>query len=363
MDDLFAQLMDIADGGDSYSKEMQVLENQLKEIEVHQAQEIIPQPVYIPPVAIVPGFDPQYNLLDEGPRNAFKNIPIFDQSLVLFTEPVLTTSTVQGSMTNTVFLEEDLIGLLSVDTEILAVKSNFGKLFYDKYVKEEPPKKTNRGRKKKEKPKKVRNMRGTGDEMASQITFVIRSSLVPVSDDGVVPGNAKVYKFKVFRTGNVQLPGVKPADIDDVITCAKIIANELNIVLHAGHEPANHTTLVNLNPVMNNYKFAVKLGEGIVFLLPKLQALMTLYETNPAFRSTLPPHPTFNFGKCKFDKISVLFDTPIPDNPKKKARLNIFMQGKVNILGGLHQNVTEEICRYFHFIIQKHLPEITGIER
>jgi hypothetical protein len=355
--DIFALMMGLAEGGQTYDREMKALEKQVAE--VGREEDIKPKIPYVMPVARVPEFDERFDLSDMNNREEFTNEVIFGPELTLFSGLTPTTITVNGNFTNVAFNEEELINRLTTDEEILACKSNFGKMFYTEY---EPPtksKKTNRGRKKKEKKVKIRKSQGTGDEMNSQVTFIIKSTTVN-TENGKVPSNAKVYKFKVFRTGKLQLPGVRPADINDVLDCAKILANELDLILHVND--ASRTMLANLNPVMKNYKFEVRLPPGHVFILPELKKIMQRMEIDYRrdIASPQPPHPTFTFGKVLYGYMAILFDTPIPTRSDKKVRVKLFMGGKVNILGGLHPDVSRRICEYLHYVIENNLEQISG---
>lgn len=360
--DIFSFMADLVEGGETYNNEMKLLEEQVARIVVEDP--IKPKIDYIMPIAHVPVFDEKYNLSDRNVRDEFVNEKIFDCNVLnLFSDPSLTTSTVQGAFTNVAFIECELIEKLTVDTEILACRSNFGKLAYENYSEFVKSRKTKRGRKKKEKKQKMRKCQGTGDEMNSQITFVIKSTTVNF-DDGIMPINPKVYKFKVFRTGKLQLPGVKPADIEDVVECAKILAAELDLVLHAGDDISKRTMLANLNPVMKNYKFVANIPPNSIFILPELKKLMIIDENKPEGErdANIPPHPKFSFKKCTYDKMAIAFRTPTPEKPKKKVKINIFMRGKINILGGLHPEPLKSICTYLHYMLQKHYDKVVGEE-
>lgn len=179
----------------------------------------------------------------------------------------------------------------------------------------------------------------------------------PQSTNGIilVPSNSKVYKFKVFRTGKIQLPGVHQKSIEDVIECTKKIVDVLNFHLHTGiYDPSKLTSLINLNPVMKNYKFAVKLPPKHIIDMDLLKRILFTERMEP--NETAPIHPNiFMLKYTRQDtKLSVKFSTPVYKNPKKKTRINIFMRGKINILGAFDVNMTRQICTYLEWIFRSH---------
>jgi TATA-box binding protein (TBP) (component of TFIID and TFIIIB) len=270
-------------------------------------------------------------------------------------------------LSNVHFHEQELIHELEPDEDIVMLRCNYGCTKYPEYHEPVKLKKTNRGRKKKEKKKKIRRKQGDGGSFNSQITFVVRSS----------KDSSKVYKFKVFRTGKLQLPGVKSDVIDDVIECTHKIARMLNWHLHMlDDNPVRQTAVINLNPVMKNYKFKVKIPEGSIIDLAELKKLLTsdsrgvlgrtLIDGNEVFDDKVKNKPVcpkiFMIKYNRQDtKLSIKFLTGIYKKPNKKTRINIFMRGKINILGAFNAHITRQICEYLHWIF-KTFPEIIVTE-
>lgn len=293
------------------------------------------------PLEIMPQFGPLprnfLNILDPENRVRFENEQPF-QETELFTAPITTTVTLEGGMSNVVFHERDLIHEVIPDDDIVMYRCNYGVVKYDGWEIPVKSKKTNRGRKKKEKVKKLRKKQGAGTDFNSQITFVIRSLDSP-----------RIYKFKIFRTGKIQLPGVQPQFVDDVMDCTKRIAKVMNWHLHLGEQDEDKkTNLVELNPVMKNYKFAIKMPEGTILDLSCVKKHLTDLKNDPN-----PDQPSiFMIKYTRQDtKLSVKFNTPIPRKLNKKTRVNIFMRGKINILGAYDVNVTSQIIGLLHDII------------
>lgn len=298
----------------------------------------------------VDDFDQTQNIMNYDIREAFRTERVFEETCI-FTRPIATTNTMEGYLSNVSFHERDLITQLIPDSDIIMYRCNFGKSVYAGYT--EPLKKrvNNLGRKKKGFEKKPRKRQGSGIDFNSQVTFVVRSTLSTLLPDGTVPADARVYKFKVFRTGKLQLPGVHQHLIDDVITCTKKITAVLNTHLHPGEtNPARIASAINVNPVMKNYKFIVKMPPGTLIDLSILKQIVADGRTHDL--PAAPPHPpvcTVKYTR-QDTKLSAKFATPINRKPKKKTRVNIFMRGKINILGAFYASATRQICEYLHWV-------------
>lgn len=63
----------------------------------------------------------------------------------------------------------------------------------------------------------------------------------------------QVYKVKVFRNGQIQIPGVKPNNINDVLKCMDKLVALLNEILVVNNtDPSKRVYLIHLNPDMKN---------------------------------------------------------------------------------------------------------------
>lgn len=340
----------------------------------------VPAAVVAPPAQVkIYEYDSDYNILDPLIRDEFKNEIIYNETEI-FTAPVSTTNTMEGFMSNVSIHEQVIIEEIEPDDCIVVIRCNYGKLVYPGYVEPVKIKKTNRGRKKRTKQKKPRKKQGFGTDFSSQITFM-----------GISPENPdKVYKFKIFRTGVLQLPGAQQDRIDDVVYCAKHIATLLNNCLHPNEQnPAKLTHVVNINPVMKNYKFRIKMGKNNVIDMEMLKEILALEWLAQLRGAAAPdglkkilgdvecerrrddyPSETPRIFLVKYTqqetKLSVIFDTPIKNNANKKTRVNIFMRGKVNILGAFYAESTRNIIDYIHdiflsndLIVEEYIPPTT----
>jgi len=323
-----------------YIAEINQLETNIAEMQIKDFQ--IPKPP-MDPININVA-DREHNLIYASSRADFRNEVLFHEC-DLFTAPLSTTNTMEGYISNLVFHERDLIELVKPDEHIVIIKCNYGIKRNPNYAEAVKPRMSNRGRKKKPKTLKLRKKQGAGIDFNSQITFVVRPR---VDQD-------QVYKFKVFRTGKMQLPGVINNNIDDVVDCSTLIVRGINSAIHA-ETPLNQlSTLVSLSPVMKNYKFQIKIPQDHIIDMLALQRLIKIDIANPAnVKHLLHDNSIFMFNYTRQDtKASLKFSTPIPKKPKKKTRINIFMRGKVNILGAMDITSTQYICDYIRDLFKK----------
>lgn len=370
---LMAYTYDDSDSDDQLARDDNILDDDydqlIDDIRAIEAPAMI-HPVIPREMIEVSAFDPNHNILNPDVRDRFRDERIFEET-ALFTAPISTTNTMEGYLSNVDFHERDLIIELIPDERVVMYRCNYGQSVYDGYTDPASAHKTNRGRKKKNKNKKPRKKQGDGGSFNSQVTFVVRSMSTPepVYNDGtsgshphgcyLIPHGTPVYKFKIFRTGKLQLPGAHQHLMGDVVDCAKTIANILNFHLHAGESnPSRLCNVININPVMKNYKFVTKLPPVHIIDIGGLKRV--LHNKRFLADPEAPPHPAIFMMKYtrQDTKLSIKFSTPIYRKPKKKTQINIFMRGKINILGAFDADVTRQICDYLHWIFTKYADQV-----
>lgn len=338
MESALDNILDILDNGTNEAIE--------EILNVHP--EVIEIPVAPIMVEIYP-FCEASNVANDEIRAQFAVEQVY-QETPLFTQPVPTTITIEGFISNLNFLEQDLIAEIEPDEDIVRMRCNYGDKVYAGYTIPVVTKKSNRGRKKNPAKERKRRKQGTGECFNSQITFVMPSTNTEIIN-GVVPSSADVYQFKIFRTGKIQLPGLKiTANIDDVMLLVKKIVKFFDFHFNACNTDITKSCrLINLNTVMKNYKFKIKVPPGHII---NLRALSTILMSAP---KTGSHPPVFGIKWSRQEtKLSVKFSTPLPDDPIKRILFNIFPSGKVNILGGHVAAVTSQICEFLDEIFAKH---------
>jgi hypothetical protein len=307
---------------------------------------------YVMPTAAVPNFDERTDLLDRNVREFYQNEPLVT-GLVRFTVPTITTMTLQGTYTNVSFNERHRVGGYAVTPDILAHKSNYEKAFWPNWQNIPPPKTSNRGRKKKPKKTKARKRQGTGDEMDSQITYIMRSQSVNYSVTDIIPHDVKKYKFKVFRTGGVQIPGAVASDLDDVISCAKILGESLNLGFHIDEDDVSKMTqLAHLNPTMINFKFQMIMPENYIIMVDRLKKALVSAENPPCKFTT-------RMSENRLVKVS--FSAPTVARPDKAVHFSVFQAGRINILGGVADYaIMRPMCEFIHRVVDSNWDNLVG---
>jgi hypothetical protein len=400
----FSALEDIIAGPlEEYERELATAITEIRRVEIAAPPAAPPPQLQI----AVDHFDESSNVLNDGVCENFVRDIRFEDGR--FTNPMPTTITLEGFISNVKFHESGIMEQLSASIDCVVIVSNYGRRVYPGYT-EPRARNSGRGRKKREKVRKQRKIQGDGSCFNSQVSFAMRPRAARVYDawDGgyggrsldliaywlvdnvwmyraeravepatpnalasainegdidavrelvattplvfapIIPSDTKLYKFKVFRTGRIQLPGARPDVITDVIHCARTLAGIMNRTLHAG-DPVNASVLININPVMKNYKFALRMGSQNILDLGALKQVFV--EDRPRVHDT--PFVDVRFTR-EDTKLSVLFRTPIRFNPEKTTRVNIFMSGKVNILGAYDDDTTRRICGYLARTVAQH---------
>jgi hypothetical protein len=286
------------------------------------------------------------------------DVLIHARDMTIFRDIQSTMITIAARIRHFNYHESGLTQLLEPSGDIICIKSNFG----CKPPEYDEPKKVNktttRGRKKKEKTRKVRAVQGSGKCMNSQITFITKS----IHDN-------KKYQFKIFRNGEIQLPGAKPSLYSDIYDKLMGIINMLNAKLKPVNEP--QIELVKFAPSMKNYRFDLIKADTQLIDLFGLSGVLNeewiddrvIHWAHDYDDQFIGRDDTLEIKYLSVDytrqdtRLSVQFSTPLPGRPDKLVRINVFMKGVVKILGSLHDSVTVSVIRYLHKIIFDH-PEL-----
>jgi hypothetical protein len=334
-DDLFGELQDIKELTEA------VMSVEAPEYAVVPTQIVIEKIPNVCPSSL--------NLVNEDVRHKFMHESLLPPN-DLFTCPFNTTNTMEGHLGNVKLDERTFVGMIQPTQYIVAVRSNYEVKILEGYVEPKKNRNSNRGRKKIEKKKKPRRTQGTGDEFNSQVSFHIRPRAP--GDEGFDPMQ-KPYKFKVFRTGRLQLPGAKQSTINEVFECIEHMCTMLNTAL----TPVERPFLESFSVVMKNYKYVALLPPKHILDLESLKQILEMEMS----RSHINPPlfmVKFNYEESK---LSMQFSTPTAKRPQKKVKVNIFMRGKVNILGAMDDR-TALICEYLRGVFGKNRSAIVVVE-
>lgn len=245
----------------------------------------------------------------------------------------ITTMTVDTKIQNISFNEKELTPCIiekfkdivnnSSDKNILKISSNF---IDPDIISEELQKKTDeknieneqnadvkrRGRKKKDITQyyvRPRKKQGTGKHFNSQITFMIKSFVIP----------NKIYNIKLFRTGSIGVPGIN--SLDDIHNVLMYLVDKLKYVFSN-----NNLTLLSVNPKMINYKTFFIVEKDYILNYNRLKNILNKDNLNMLYMPIT----------IQKDKNNCLSIRPVyydADGVKKQYLIEMFLSGKTNIKG------------------------------
>lgn len=284
------------------------------------------------------------------------------------------TLTAQGKFSNVSFNEEDTIDMLGVPDDLCIVKigCNYGEIINEMspYLPAHPKeKKSNRGRKPKIKAKSKRKLQGSGKYFSSQITFEIYH-----------PEYLKIYKIKLFRNGQFQVPGVSHTEMLDLVDPITRLLNYLR-----GQFYGDDIEIVYFISVMRNYKCSFSDPKMFVYLNKLENALIAekkgdafncdltqlLQERYPvekypwitSVRDYIGPTNPMNIAEIqnnceRYFGLIVKFYRPIPWKAEKKTTIKILRSGKVNFDGGNSEEEIFELYYWLQLFLLKHYGEV-----
>ena len=249
------------------------------------------------------------------------------------------------------FVELTALMCANLHGPVVAVNSNFGHACqpgYEDLIKVPQPQPERRvparGR--------ARKVQGDGTCFNSAVEPTLAIDHPGISAD-------KTYKSKCFSTtGEVQVPGVISPDLSDGSAVVKALVDYLNELGVGDEEPAldgvpaakprrKKITVIKEQPKMLNYKFRVnRSSPRILINLRALATYMNNLELAKAVKGSpltemqaarfvgwptilLPPYPVRE-TKPPMDDVKVSFRFREAD---RAPRINIFQEGKINILG------------------------------
>jgi hypothetical protein len=157
----------------------------------------------------------------------------------------------------------------------------------------------------------------------------------------------KVYNIKCFpTTGETQVPGVIMDSLEDGKVVVQHWVNYLNTALTI----SPLITIEREGPIMLNFKFRLIRASPRIIL--NLDAIASLLENVIDGKIDSP----YNVREIKPPtedlKLSVKFIVVCENRPYKKVRVNIFLRGKINILGANSFEVAHKIYDFLSHILK-----------
>ena len=257
--------------------------------------------------------------------------------------------TIDASVKNISFNEKELNdnvidklkSIVFNDNKILKISSNFidpdiisNELEIDMKKKEEEVELNNnikkRGRKKKDITQfytRQRKKQGTGKHFNSQITFMIKSFIIP----------NKIYNIKLFRTGSIGVPGIN--SLDDIKDILNYLVDKLKFVFDN-----DQLILSDINPKMINYKTFFTINNDYILNYNRLKNIL-----NENHKDMLYMPITIQKDKNNCLSIRPLYVDKSGD--KKQYLIEMFLSGKTNIKGIYPHDIMIEHLK----IIEKYL--------
>lgn len=305
------------------------------------------------PFILVDDFDHETNLWVPENRERYSTSLAIDSPLITPIEP--TTQTIGGNIANVQFMEAELITRVQADNIILAIASNFGKVVHPGYT--PPIKPPGKSQQRQQKKKATRKQQGNGTQMSSQISFMVRADGVggeprdyPIVDDIMqFPTDVPIFKIKVFRTGYTQIPGANPKNINGVVAALGYVVEYLSKYLM----PQYPIRVININPIMYNYKFEVNIPPGRIFDVRALSQCALQMHTGPDILVENTSCGT---------KISLQFIKTVGAK-EYTSTFAIFRSGKCNIQGGVNTEQIKQSCEYLIKVLETNYDAILPSER
>ncbi len=229
-------------------------------------------------------------------------------------------------------------------------------------------KSSTRGRKPKKKKKSIRKIQGMGTYFSSQMTFEVYSRTY-----------RKIYKIKLFRNGNFQIPGVKDPKMIDLKEPLRITVKYLKYAF-------NHDNMrvVYMLSVMRNYKCRI-INQDVFIILNNLEEVLAtekglvlkdqhigigrmlgdigLYEH--MFRhvmyyanNTLGAMCEISNNTEQYPGLLIKFNKPLPNKKNKKMTVKVLTSGKINFDGANSELEVYEVYYWIQFIFNKYWDEI-----
>ena len=265
-----------------------------------------------------------------------------------FNDLSLSTITVVSKLSNVKFKESILINHLPINEnipEIIKIGCNYGEHISKKYIELNTPiKKSNRGRKKKEKPTPTRKVQGNGKYFNSQITFTVLDPNLK---------NNKFYHLKLYTNGTIQITYVCYENIELIKPVIDIVIKMIKPINLIKEDINKEIEIMYVKSVMRNYKFNIikdnmfidlNKFKNILIDFKKFQNInskttnlnINYFQDNTNYNNQLLSLYEIGLIKCNFEKntgIIVKFKIPIESNADKETTIKIFSSGKINIVG------------------------------
>jgi hypothetical protein len=242
------------------------------------------------------------------------------------------TCSVGGQFTGVTINEKTDVPKFPPEFPLVQVGSNYGEQILIGYVEpDKKPKTTKRGRK--AKPKKPRTrVQGTGKYFNSQISFIVMCWT----------NHGKIYKFKLFRNGVFQVPGVLNGSQSDIVEPLNFLKRyfEKTLGLAKIDVVDQCVTMRNCKTILNDLTLSINTLALGAFAEREMNS-----DNNP-----------MNINKVEYktdqnnSKVVIKFLRPSQNNPQKQTTLKILKQ-KINFEGAVSFEGVSDIYYWLNTIL------------
>jgi hypothetical protein len=248
---------------------------------------------------------------------------------------------------NKIQVSEEIENELMLSDDIIKIGCNYGEYISNKYIELTTlVKKSNRGRKKKEKKVTNRKVQGNGKYFNSQISFTVLDKV----------NKKKFYHVKLFTNGTIQIPCVCNEDIESIRYLIQYIIDIISNFSLVKSEESEIIDIIYIKSIMRNYKFCVE-NLSLFIDLKKFQKVILNFKTYIDYKTIEDGAEAYiseidtNLYDKYYDELTALtltlvkhsteryvgflikFKTPIELNEDKTSTVKIFASGKFNLDG------------------------------
>ncbi len=275
----------------------------------------------------------------------------------------------------------------SIRDNIMCIGCNYGEYKSYEYIKLITPiKKSNRGRKKKDKKKTSRKRIGNGEYFNSQVTFTVKDpvkldiialySTEVVDSDAFTLLKSCMYHVKIYTNGKFQIPFVRDEDVNTVLP---VVQEVVDIV--AGYETVHKTgqySIKYIKSIMKNYRFSMTDDnllidlkmlkqyfmflkgyfedkqmriEGVTFPDSTKEALIRYFDSNWDVLG-LRKITLVKYNNDNYTGLVVKFLTPIETKATKETTASIFDSNKINLYGCNNREESDQLKEIIKYVLK-----------
>ncbi len=265
-----------------------------------------------------------------------------------------------------------------IDDNILCVGCNYGEYMTKDYIKMITPiKKSNRGRKKKQKKPSTRKRIGNGNYFNSQITITVKDPIKLGEIKNIIENEVVdiklftylkscMYHVKIYTNGKFQIPFVRD---EDVYTVKSTVEKAIDVIKNFESvkiDKESDCQIQYIKSIMKNYRFSLSEAHGNLLIdIKKLRKMMIIFKLFieevgddeedytskinnfgdmdleyliPAFKKNKELLSRRKISLIKYNNDNytgfiIKFLTPRDENEKKETTIAIFDSNKINLYG------------------------------